>query len=330
MTRSGLPVSLAILIVRLARRGQTRSSPGGQTPPRNGVRPSAVETGSDPMAAAGAEGRRHRAGRCRPRTSSRRSTCPPGYHARARRERAAGDGSHLGRLRRRRPDVRPRDARVRHGQDRWPIRASRSAASPSSKTPTTTARWTSGRCSWTGSSCRARSRCSTSGVLVGEPPNLWFAKDTDGDLKADTKELVRNDYGRLEGNLEHNANSLWWGDRQLDLHVRARLVSAPEERQVRGPEDAQPRPVGRRHGRRRAHLSQREHRSAVRRHRAGQLLHAQPERGAHARALRGSGRHQQDGDLAGAPDARRQSRLPRGAAARRTAPPPTTPASPRR
>jgi mono/diheme cytochrome c family protein/glucose/arabinose dehydrogenase len=50
----------------------------------------------------------------------------------------------------------------------------------------------------------------TNGVLVGEPPNLWFAKDTDGDLKADTKELVRNDYGRLEGNLEHNANSLWW------------------------------------------------------------------------------------------------------------------------
>ena len=45
-------------------------------------------------------------------------------------------------------------------------------------------------------------------MLVGEPPNLWFCKDTDGDLKADTKELVRNDYGRLEGNLEHNANSL--------------------------------------------------------------------------------------------------------------------------
>jgi mono/diheme cytochrome c family protein/glucose/arabinose dehydrogenase len=49
------------------------------------------------------------------------------------------------------------------------------------------------------------------GVLVGEPPNLWFAKDTDGDLKADSKELIRNDFGRLEGNLEHNANSLWWG-----------------------------------------------------------------------------------------------------------------------
>jgi mono/diheme cytochrome c family protein/glucose/arabinose dehydrogenase len=49
------------------------------------------------------------------------------------------------------------------------------------------------------------------GVLVGEPPNLWLARDTDGDLKADTKDLVRNDYGRLEGNPEHNANSLHWG-----------------------------------------------------------------------------------------------------------------------
>jgi mono/diheme cytochrome c family protein/glucose/arabinose dehydrogenase len=49
------------------------------------------------------------------------------------------------------------------------------------------------------------------GVLIGEPPNLWLARDTDGDLKADTKDLVRNDYGRLEGNPEHNANSLHWG-----------------------------------------------------------------------------------------------------------------------
>jgi hypothetical protein len=46
---------------------------------------------------------------------------------------------------------------------------------------------------------------------VGEPLCLWLARDTDGDLKADTKDLVRNDYGRLEGNPEHNANSLHWG-----------------------------------------------------------------------------------------------------------------------
>jgi mono/diheme cytochrome c family protein/glucose/arabinose dehydrogenase len=49
------------------------------------------------------------------------------------------------------------------------------------------------------------------GVLVGEPPNLWLARDTNGDLRADTKELVRNDYGRLESNPEHNANGLLWG-----------------------------------------------------------------------------------------------------------------------
>jgi mono/diheme cytochrome c family protein/HEAT repeat protein len=48
------------------------------------------------------------------------------------------------------------------------------------------------------------------GVLIGEPPNLWVVRDTDGDLKADTKELIRNDFGRLDGNLEHNANSLFW------------------------------------------------------------------------------------------------------------------------
>jgi mono/diheme cytochrome c family protein len=49
------------------------------------------------------------------------------------------------------------------------------------------------------------------GVLIGEPPNLWLARDTDGDGKADQKELVRNDFGRAEGNIEHNANGLYWG-----------------------------------------------------------------------------------------------------------------------
>jgi mono/diheme cytochrome c family protein len=48
------------------------------------------------------------------------------------------------------------------------------------------------------------------GVLVAEPPNLWFARDTDGDLRADTKELVTNTYGRLDANVEHNANTLLW------------------------------------------------------------------------------------------------------------------------
>jgi mono/diheme cytochrome c family protein/glucose/arabinose dehydrogenase len=49
------------------------------------------------------------------------------------------------------------------------------------------------------------------GVLVAEPPNVWLARDTNGDLKSDTKEVVRNDYGRAQGNPEHNANGLMWG-----------------------------------------------------------------------------------------------------------------------
>jgi mono/diheme cytochrome c family protein/glucose/arabinose dehydrogenase len=49
------------------------------------------------------------------------------------------------------------------------------------------------------------------GVLIAEPPNLWLARDTNGDLKADTKEAVSKDYGRAEGNPEHNANGLMWG-----------------------------------------------------------------------------------------------------------------------
>jgi mono/diheme cytochrome c family protein/glucose/arabinose dehydrogenase len=49
-----------------------------------------------------------------------------------------------------------------------------------------------------------------SGVLVGEPPNLWLMKDTNGDLRADTREIVSKAYGRATGSIEHNANSLYW------------------------------------------------------------------------------------------------------------------------
>ena len=48
------------------------------------------------------------------------------------------------------------------------------------------------------------------GVLIGEPPNLWLARDTDGDLRSDTKELVVATYGTELANVEHNANSLTW------------------------------------------------------------------------------------------------------------------------
>ena len=48
------------------------------------------------------------------------------------------------------------------------------------------------------------------GVLVAEPPHLWLARDTNGDLKADAKTEVTNKYGLATANVEHNANSLTW------------------------------------------------------------------------------------------------------------------------
>jgi glucose/arabinose dehydrogenase/mono/diheme cytochrome c family protein len=48
------------------------------------------------------------------------------------------------------------------------------------------------------------------GLLVAEPPNLWFFKDLDGDGRAEHKELVSADYGN-QANPEHTANGLMWG-----------------------------------------------------------------------------------------------------------------------
>ena len=49
------------------------------------------------------------------------------------------------------------------------------------------------------------------GVLVGEPGTLLFMRDTNGDLKADTREVITHAYGLLRGSVEGNANSLFWG-----------------------------------------------------------------------------------------------------------------------
>ncbi len=47
------------------------------------------------------------------------------------------------------------------------------------------------------------------GLLVGEPPNLWFLRDTNGDGVADEKRSVATDYGEIK-NPEHTANGLMW------------------------------------------------------------------------------------------------------------------------
>jgi mono/diheme cytochrome c family protein/glucose/arabinose dehydrogenase len=54
------------------------------------------------------------------------------------------------------------------------------------------------------------------GVLVAEPPNVWLMRDSDGDLRMDTKELVTNQYGRREGDPQNNANGFHWAlDNQM-------------------------------------------------------------------------------------------------------------------
>ena len=47
------------------------------------------------------------------------------------------------------------------------------------------------------------------GVLVAEPPNLWFFEDTNHDGKADKRTQVAKDYGDTT-NPEHTANGLMW------------------------------------------------------------------------------------------------------------------------
>src|SRR5688572_20357080 len=48
------------------------------------------------------------------------------------------------------------------------------------------------------------------GVLVAEPPNVWLMRDTNGDLRMDTKDLVTNDFGRRDAHPEQNANEFFW------------------------------------------------------------------------------------------------------------------------
>ena len=49
------------------------------------------------------------------------------------------------------------------------------------------------------------------GVLVAEPPNVWLMRDTNGDLRMDTKERITDQFGRFDGDPQNNANGFYWG-----------------------------------------------------------------------------------------------------------------------
>ena len=49
------------------------------------------------------------------------------------------------------------------------------------------------------------------GLLNGEPPNLWYTRDTNGDGKADEKTAIATDFSLKETNPEGGGNALLWG-----------------------------------------------------------------------------------------------------------------------
>ena len=78
------------------------------------------------------------------------------------------------------------------------------------------------------------------GVLVGEPPNAWLMRDTNGDLRMDTKELVSDQYGRREVDPQNNANGFHWSiDNRMytagqgDVHLRLKNGRIETEKTLR-------------------------------------------------------------------------------------------------
>ncbi len=78
------------------------------------------------------------------------------------------------------------------------------------------------------------------GVLVGEPPHAWLMRDTSGDLRMDTKELVTDQYGRREVDPQNNANGFQWAldnrmytAGQADIHLRLKSGKLETERTLR-------------------------------------------------------------------------------------------------
>ena len=151
------------------------------------------------------------------------------------------------------------------------------------------------------------------GVLVIAPPQLILARDTDGDLKADAREVLRTRRRRQGRQPGAQPQQPAVGARQLALHVRIRHRFPLDPHRTREREDALARPVGHLDGRQRADLSQLQRRSAARRLPARSTAGAQPVRGADARCLRAG--HGRSRGVGGAADAGRQPRLSRRRAA---------------
>ena len=67
------------------------------------------------------------------------------------------------------------------------------------------------------------------GVLVGEPPNAWLMRDTNGDLRMDEKTLVTDQYGKRDADPQNNANGFFWAlDNRLYTAGQVDIFLHPE------------------------------------------------------------------------------------------------------
>ena len=194
---------------------------------------------------------------------------------------------------RRRPAVGRRDARVRAGSRRRPSRTSiRSAASSCSKTPNNDGKMDKRTVFADGLVLRA--------VAEGARPRR--ARRRAAERLADARHQRRSEDGHqgarrptstagAKARVEQNANSFYWGARQLDAHGRTatsilRLKDGKfEVRKTlsRGEWGVTQDDAGR-------DLPEHERVGAARRLRADAVLRAQPEPAAHARQLRSAAR----------------------------------------
>ena len=124
------------------------------------------------------------------------------------------------------------------------------------------------------------------GVLVAEPPHLWFIPFTSAPGASPTRgreaaglRLLRHRAGQRRAQRQQPAV----GARQLDAHLRGRHLPAAEGRQVRDAQDAVARAVGRVAGRLRPRLPELEQLGAARRPGVDAVLRA-PSQPARARA----------------------------------------------
>ena len=163
-----------------------------------------------------------------PRSRSGSTGVPP----RAGGGRAAGDRPGERLLRRRRPALRRRDARLSLPRERRPP-----ATSAGSRTATATAGSTRSTIFVDGLSWPTGVVPYDGGVFIAVAPDILYAKDTDGDGVADVKKVMFTGFGTE--NVQALLNGLLWGPGRLDLR-RRRAATAARSATRRGPT---PKPV---------------------------------------------------------------------------------------